>query len=430
MGPSTSTSQTSEGSRGSVGGRRRRKGRIRRTGRAALALALLALGPMAATASSATWNIGDVFVGVGNGKYKVYDNSGTFKETIDQGNQATYTTGCAFDSKFDLYTTNFGGGQVIKFAGGDPHSILQTITATSGAEDVVFDQAGNFYVTSARSAPVIHKYDASGTFVKDYNTGESDWLDLAANQTTMFFTGEELGNIKRFDLASNTALTAFGNVDAYAYALRLLPPGDGSGGLLVADTATIKRLNGTGAVTQTYDAPNQDQWFALNLDPNGTSFWSGDLTTGNVYRFNIATGAIEVGPIAVGAAYGICVKGERTAAISPPAPPAPPPSSPVGAAAPPPASVPLPVPAKATVSVAGLRTACVSTVTVSIDGHQIQTTKKSKFKLSVNVRKLKPGRHTLTVVAVDSRNRTTTTRRSFLRCAQKAVVKPQPKFTG
>ena len=444
MGQTTSTIQTSDRSRRSVSGRRGRRGRIRRTGRAALALALLALGPMAATASSAPWNIGDVFVGIGDGKYNVYDNSGTFKETIDQGNHARFTTGCAFDANFDLYTTNFAGGQVIKFAGSDPHSILQTIPATSGAEDVVFDQAGNFYVTSARSADVIHKYDASGTFVTDYNTGESDWLDLAANQTTMFFTGESLGTIKRFDLASNTALTDFASVDTYAYALRLLPPGDGSGGLLVADTATIKRLDGTGAVTQTYDAPNENQWFALNLDPNGTSFWSGDLTTGNVYRFNIATGAIEVGPVAAGAADGICVKGERTAAVSPPAPPAPPPSSPVGGAAPPPAS--LPVPAKATVSVAGLRTACVSTsfspavsirapagvkkVTVSIDGHPVQTTKKSKFKLSVNVRKLKPGRHTLTVVAVDSRNRATTTRRSFLRCAQKAVVKPQPKFTG
>ena len=97
MGQTTSTIQTSDRSRRSVSGRRGRRGRIRRTGRAALALALLALGPMAATASSAPWNIGDVFVGIGDGKYNVYDNSGTFKETIDQGNHARFTTGCAFD---------------------------------------------------------------------------------------------------------------------------------------------------------------------------------------------------------------------------------------------------------------------------------------------------------------------------------------------
>jgi hypothetical protein len=69
-------------------------------------------------------------------------------------------------------------------------------------------------------------------------------------------------------------------------------------------------------------------------------------------------------------------------------------------------------------------------VTVSVDGRRVQTTKRSKFKLSVNVRKLKPGRHTLTVVTVDSRNRATTTRRSFFRCAQKAAARPQPQFTG
>jgi hypothetical protein len=121
-------------------------------------------------------------------------------------------------------------------------------------------------------------------------------------------------------------------------------------------------------------------------------------------------------------------------------------STPTTPAASPPATTPAKVPAKATVSVLGVRTACVSSsfspsvsvrapaglkrVTVSVDGRRVQTTKRSKFKLSVNVRKLKPGRHTLTVVTVDSRNRATTTRRSFFRCAQKAAARPQPQFTG
>ncbi|MDX6668318.1 MAG: hypothetical protein QOK04_1698 [Solirubrobacteraceae bacterium] len=313
------------GGRVQRGAGRRRRGLLgaRVSAVAGAALVLLA-GWCASSAVASTWNIGDVFVGVNNGQYNVYDNSGTFKETIDQGNNARFTTGCAFDANSDLYTTNFSGGQVIKFSGTDPHSVLQTIAATNGAEDVVFDQAGNFYVSAARGADVIHKYNAAGTFVTDYATGESDWLDLAANQTTMFFTGESGGRIQRFDLAGNAALTDFATVAATAYALRLLPPGDGSGGLLVADSADIKRLDGSGSVVQTYDATGQNNWFALNLDPNGTSFWSGDLSTGNFYRFNIATGALEVGPIAAGASSGICVKGEHTAAVPPPPPPPPP----------------------------------------------------------------------------------------------------------
>jgi len=406
---------------------------------AVVAASASALVPAAAQALP--WNTGDVFVGVGDGKYNVYDNSGTFKETIDQGNHATYTTGCAFDSSFNLYTTNFSGGEVIKFDGSDPHSVLQTITATSGAEDVVFDQAGNFYVTSARSADVIHKYDASGTFVTDYSTGESDWVDLAANQTTMFFTGESGGRVQRFDLAANTALTDFASVDPFAYALRLLPPGDGSGGLLVADSSTIKRLDGTGAVTQTYDATGQDNWFALNLDPNGTSFWSGDLSTGNVYRFNIATGAIEVGPIA-GRAFGICVKGEPTAAVSPPPPPPPPP---------PPTPTPTPTvkdttaPKIAVKGVAASNAACRSKdftasvtvreaalkrVDVFLDGKRIKRTSKKKATFRIAAATLKSGKHTVKVVATDKSGNRSARTSSFTRCARKAVVHRRPRFTG
>jgi hypothetical protein len=82
----------------------------------------------------------------------------------------------------------------------------------------------------------------------------------------------------------------------------------------VASTASIKRVDGAGNVIQSYDAPGEDDWFALSLDPNGTSFWSGSFDTGNFYRFNIASGAVEIGPLATGssALFGLCVKGEIT----------------------------------------------------------------------------------------------------------------------
>lgn len=56
---------------------------------------------------AADWQIGDVFVGVSSGSYKVYDNNGVFKETITDG-LTGFTTGCAFNNALDkLYTTNF-----------------------------------------------------------------------------------------------------------------------------------------------------------------------------------------------------------------------------------------------------------------------------------------------------------------------------------
>ena len=151
----------------------------------------------------------------------------------------------------------------------------------------------------------------------------SDWIDLAADQTTMFYTSE--GRlVYRYDVSTSTQLTNFATLPGprgpnIAFALRLLPPGDGSGGLLVADQSNIKRLDGSGAVVQTYDVAGEDGWFSLNLDPNGTSFWAGNFpSSNNFYRFNIATGAIEAGPINTGAGtqlFGLCLKGELTAAV-------------------------------------------------------------------------------------------------------------------
>ena len=62
--------------------------------------------------------------------------------------------------------------------------------------------------------------------------------------------------------------------------------------MLVADNAFIVRLDAGGNVIQTYDAPGEDGWFALNLDPDGASFWSASFVTADVFKFDIASGAV------------------------------------------------------------------------------------------------------------------------------------------
>jgi len=44
---------------------------------ACLAAVILSPG-LVPVAQAAVWNTGDVFVGIGNGKYDVYDNNGVF----------------------------------------------------------------------------------------------------------------------------------------------------------------------------------------------------------------------------------------------------------------------------------------------------------------------------------------------------------------
>jgi hypothetical protein len=291
-----------------------------------LALMVLLFRTGAPASAATTWNTGDVFVAVGNGSYNVYNNAGVFKQTITSPLGAT-TTGCSFNLAGDkLYTTNWSNNKVVVYDNADPHPILQTISTNSGRnESVVFAADGTFYVSHSLGGSIDH-FDAAGNLIANLDPGvRTDWIDLAKDQKTMFYSDEVSHAVHRFDVSARSALPDFatGLPGPNTFALRLLPPGDGTGGLLVATSnAGIQRLDGSGHIVQTYNAPGETKWFAVNLDPNGTSFWSGSATTDNFYRFNIATGAKELGPINIGSSAqdqltGLCVKGELTAVPSP-----------------------------------------------------------------------------------------------------------------
>jgi hypothetical protein len=243
-----------------------------------------------------TYQVGDVFVATGQGTVQWHEPDGTLHATLAT-QPSTFTTGMAFDTSDNLYVTGFDGNVV---------SVLDNTGALTGGfgsgynaspESILFDAAGNAYVGQADGTADILKFDAAGNPLASFNVATSirgsDWIDLAADQCTMFYTSEGT-EVKRFDVCTNTQLADFappGTLHGNAFALRLLHPAQG-GGLLVADREDIHRLDGSGAVAQTYDAPGEDCWFALNLDPDSTSFWSADFCTSNVYKFDIASGAV------------------------------------------------------------------------------------------------------------------------------------------
>ena len=286
--------------------------------------------------TSAIWVLGDLFAGVAGGNYQVYDNAGTFKETINNA-IGGFTTGCQFNPTLtQLYTTAFGSGQLVKFADADPHPTSNVATPGLGSpESVAFKRNGGYFV-GGPSTPVILEFDASDNLIATHavagadGTGGTDWVDVAANQTTLFYDAE--GRlIKRFDtVAGQLADFAILPGSGSAYGLRLLPPFDGTNGLLVADGAEIKRLDASGNVVQTYTVTGVTGFFALNLDPDGTTFWSGSFGNGILYRFNIAAGGAPIQMIDTmtgsGALFGVCLKGEVTSAASPTPTPSPSPS--------------------------------------------------------------------------------------------------------
>jgi len=267
---------------------------------------------------------GDVFAATSSGTVQHWRVGSGLLATYSTG-QGGFETGMAFDSSNNLYVTNFSASNITKLdnTGTIIASPFVTNDSYSNNESIVFDTAGNFYVGQPDGTRDIIKRAADGTFLARYDVSSdnrgSDWIDLAADQSTMYYTSE--GRlIQRYDVSTDTQLTAFATLpgDGRAFALRLLA----DGGLLVADQSNIKRLDSTGALIQTYDVAGNNGWFALNIDPNGTSFWSADDTTGLIQQFDITSGAIGTS-FASGVSegpYGLVILGEVTQASSVPEP--------------------------------------------------------------------------------------------------------------
>ncbi len=258
-------------------------------------------------ANAQTFQNGDVFVAVSNGQVQWRSATGTLIQTLNTG-QGGFTTGMAFDEDGNLYVTNFSANSVSVF---NKSGVLQGTFGSgySTPESIVFDAEGNAYVGNLGNG--IRKFNASGTYLGSSYTGRVDFIDLAADQCTMLRTTESQF-IARHEVCTNTALSDLATgLGGNAFALRIRQNGQ----ILLANGSNVLRLSATGTVLQTYDVGSEISWFALNLDPDGTSFWSANFSTSNVYKIDIATGDVlttfntGTGSSTV---YGLAVFGEGT----------------------------------------------------------------------------------------------------------------------
>src|SRR5207253_1809417 len=73
----------------------------------------------------------------------------------------------------------------------------------------------------------------------------------------------------------------------------------------------VYRLSSTGSVLQTYNKPTSESsfLFAMNLDPDGTTFWTAGYNSGNIYRFNISTGQQVTSSSFTAVREGCCLSG-------------------------------------------------------------------------------------------------------------------------
>ena len=182
--------------------------------------------------------------------------------------------GMALAKNGDLYVTGFEANQVNRYS--TTGASLGTFGSgyNSDPESIVFDALGNAYVGQADGTHEVLKFDPAGQLVASYpvqiESRGSDWVELAADQHTLYYTSEG-HTVKRYDLATSKQLPDFatGLPGDEAFQLRLLP--DGS--VLVADNQSILHLDSAGKIIQTYGYAPDNQWFALTLAPDGKSFW-------------------------------------------------------------------------------------------------------------------------------------------------------------
>jgi hypothetical protein len=307
-----------------------RRGAELRTARPLIVLLAVLSALLTVTASAQANGVafghGDVLADVGNGQIRHFTNTGTLVDTLATTTGTTEGDGMCLDSSLNLYATQgFSADTVSKF---DANGNLLTANFGSGydghPESCAVDQAGNVYVGQPDGSHAVLKFNSAGTLLATYTPAVesrgTDWIDLAHDQCTLHYTSEA-SSIKQFNVCTNTQLPDFATnlPGGSCYGHRILP----DGGELVACSSQIDRVNASGAVTQTYTLPGASLLFAINLDPDGTSFWTADYTAGQIWRVDIASGNVITtftsAPNTV--MGGLAIVGEPTAAGGVTAPP-------------------------------------------------------------------------------------------------------------
>jgi hypothetical protein len=297
---------------------------MRKNGWFVLALVLTLGMGLTSTLQGASFVTGDVFAGVDNGgNVNIYTPTGTLVTTLNT-TTGTFTTGMAFDSAGNLYVTDFNNN-VSKFDNNG--TLINAAFLTGGTqatkESIVATSTGFF--VGGPTGGHIDQFNTAGGLVKSYavaggsGSGGADWIDFR-DPNTIVYTGEGT-QILSFNIATNTQNTNIinGLPGTKAFALKVIPTGStDAGDILLADSDRDLLIDPTtGTIVRTYllgAVGNGGGLFALNIDPNGTSFWTGDFASGNVWELDIATGAVQhqFGTVGAGSLYGLAVFGERT----------------------------------------------------------------------------------------------------------------------
>ena len=261
----------------------------------ALPIASIAVPALTTTASAngVPLQTGDVLASVGDGEVDNYSQTGTLNDTLNDGTGADFTTGGCFDTSGDFFVTNFDSNSLSEF--GPAGNLLNSTWATEPSipESCTVNAQNDVFV-GGPGAPSIYEYNPSGTLIKSFNvqggsgTGGTDWVNLEADQCTLLYTGDG-SEILSYNVCTQTQNPDFATgLPEPCFELRVRPDGD----VMVACASEVIRFNSSGIQQQAYTVPNAGELFSMNLDPDNSTFWTGDDTTGEVYQVSIASGSV------------------------------------------------------------------------------------------------------------------------------------------
>jgi hypothetical protein len=283
-------------------------------------------------ASAIGFSKGDILIALTDGTVQVRAADGTLKGTISGPIQAP-AKGLAVDSDGNLLVSYWfqpgttTGNTVRKFLpdGSDAGAFGSSYNCNPSG--IAVDKTGNVYVGNADCLGDISRFSKTGLSQTSFDVGleklGARWIELSSDDCTIYYTSAGQA-IQRYDVCTKTQLTNFNGTalpagGAEALGLRITP----DGGVLVADTYDIRRLDAAGNAVGTYDAVGDNGFVGIFIDPDGQHFWASSFDTSNVYKFDLITGQIKM-------SFNAGVSGARAKGIiivpgeGPPPPPPPP----------------------------------------------------------------------------------------------------------
>lgn len=267
-----------------------------------LLIALAAVGAGLATgpAAAATFAPGDVFVAMRTGQVQWRRADGTPVGVLS-GVVPGKAEGIGVDAAGNVYVSHYCADISVCMTGNSferfDNNGMSLGAFGSGYNcnpySISFAPSGLAYVGQADCSGAVLEFSAGGSLLRTLhplpqNRGTA-WVAIAGDGCRLYYTSQG-PSVKRFDVCRNLQLSDFNAVPlaGAAHQLQLLP----GGGLLVATELAVLRLDSSGRVAQVYDVPGEnDLWYGVALVGDG-SFWASNYGSSNVYRFDLATGAV------------------------------------------------------------------------------------------------------------------------------------------